>query len=234
MSNIVPLNEVPLAPPSWRQLAVLVNDGSLSMTWDFQEPDDSLEGVLPVRTKAAAVEGAIKDLLNRMKSGHKAANFSFAFVNFNERVTEERAPRDLIDISTTDSFDPTAQGTGGTLIHTGLEAAGRIVEDFLAQPSDLPLSAVVVVMSDGEAADPEETLAMGERIKALPNTQIAACLFATKGKPAKGAQLLQALASEPRLYQTIYDAEQLRAFFHASVTSTAVALVGEVVSDEAL
>jgi hypothetical protein len=87
--------------------------------------------------------------------------------------------------------------------------------------SDVPVSAVVVVLSDGETGEPEKAIASAQRLKALPNTEVAACLFATKGQPATGGQLLQALATSPNLYQTVYSAEQLRDFFHASVTMTA-------------
>lgn len=220
-----PLTEVPFAPPAWRQLGVLVNDGSESMTWDLDEPDASLEG-MPARTKAAAVDVAVRELLNRMKTGRKATNFSFSFITFNDKVTEERPPQELLSISTTASYDPTANGTGGTAIATGLDAAGRIVEDFMRGDDglDVPSSAVVVVLSDGEDGDQGRTMAVAQRLRELPNTVVAACLFATKGGSSSGARLLQGIVSEPRLYQTVYSAEQLREFFHASITTTVLAL----------
>jgi hypothetical protein len=144
-------------------------------------------------------------------------------VAFNTVVTEQRPPRPLLELSASDSYDPTAMGIGGTKIATGLEAAVGIVERFLgeAEEGDVPSSAVVLVMSDGEDSEPEATLAAAARLKEHASADLAACLFATKGQPAHGAQLLRAIVSEQRLYQTVYGAEQLRKFFHASITQTA-------------
>lgn len=224
MSEVVLLDEAPLAPPSWKQLGVLVMDGSVSMTWDLAEPDTSMESVLPARTKAAAVDIAVRDLLNRLAAGSKAANFHFGFVSFNDHVTSKRSPQELLSISTADNFDPTAAGTGGTEISTGLEAATQIVETFLrGGGDDVPVSAIVLVMSDGEDGSPAKTLAAAQRVKEIPNAQLAACLFATKGRAASGAQLLQSIVSAPHYYQTVFTAEQLRDFFHASMTMAAIA-----------
>jgi len=52
----------------------------------------------------------------------------------------------------------------------------------------------------------------------MGNAQIAAAFFATKGDPSTGASFLQELASSANLYSTVYNAEQLRKFFHDSVT----------------
>ena len=225
MSDVVLLDEAPLAPPSWKQLGVLVMDGSVSMTWDLAEPDTSMESALPARTKAAAVDIAVRDLLNRLAAGSKAANFHFGFVSFNDHVTSKRSPQELLSISTADNFDPTAAGTGGTEISTGIEAATQLVETFLRDGGgdDVPVSAIVLVMSDGEDASPAKTLAAAQRLKEIPNAQLAACLFATKGRTASGAQLLQSIVSAPHYYQTVFTAEQLRDFFHASMTMAAIA-----------
>lgn len=221
-----PEPEVP-DPISWVQLAVMVNDGSGSMTLEFAEPDGSLEGVAPSRTKAAAVESALREFLNRMKDSAKARNFCFSFVSFNDNVTDRRPPRGLDEISTGESFDPTANGIGGTAIHRGLDAAGEIVTQFMqeAKAREVPASAVVVLMSDGEERDdPAKTADSAERLKGLLNTELAACLFATKDQPAEGGRLLEAIVSEPQLYQRVYNTEQLRSFFHASITATRPAL----------
>lgn len=212
---------------AWKQLAVMVDDGSLSMTLELKEPDESVEGILPVRTKAAGVESALKDLVNRMKASEKAANFEFAFISFNDQVTERKDPTPVMSISTTDTFDPTANGTGGTAIHTGLLAAEEIVTEFFARHrgSELPVSAVVVLMSDGEEMhDPKLTAEIGARLREAANVSVAACLFATKGEPAHGDRLLESLVSESRLYQRVYNTEQLRGFFWDSVTATRPAL----------
>lgn len=222
MTERLDLDEIPISSRAWNQLGIFVGDGSQSMTLPFAEEDDSLTGLLPVRTKAAAVESATKDVLNLLKASRKAANFTMGFVYFNSAVTDERPPKDVVDIATTDSYDPTARGIGGTRIHAGLEAATRMIEAYVQSVGhgEVPVSAVVIVLSDGEDGAPDQTIAAADRLKAMPNTELAACLFATKGQPAKGGELLQAIASASHLYQTVYNAQQLRNFFHASVTMT--------------
>jgi hypothetical protein len=217
--SVVPA--LPVAAPSWIQLGVFVIDASSSMTWEFDEPDRSLEGVLPVRTKAQAVDCVLGEFVERMRSSRKAANFRFAFVSFHHQCSEVRAPQPVLEIPPTDSYEPTANGTGGTAIFTGLEAAEQIVARFIEENRDaeVPVSAVVAVLSDGEEGhDAARTLQAAERLRAIPNTLIAAGLFATKGQPPAGEELLQALASRPDLYQRVYEGEELRGFFEASMT----------------
>lgn len=211
------------APPSWRELGVLVLDGSASMQLLMALLDESLKTMLPTKTKGEAVDAAVRELVNRLKSSVRAANFALTLIVFNETVTDERSARDVLAIDPTESFDPTAHGVGGTAIHTGLDAAHNHVSEFLRveAASGLPLSAVVIVLSDGEDGNPKATLEAAARLKELPNTLVAAGLFATKGRPAVGAELLQAIASRPNLYQTVFNGAQLRDFFHASLTIAA-------------
>ena len=212
-----------LSAPSWFQLVVTVNDGSGSMTLPSAEPDESLGAGAPARTKAAAVEGALKGLLHDLKQGRSPENFHFSFVSFNDVVTDERAPVRLVDVPVDASYDPTAKGIGGTAIHSGLDAACRIVERYMreAAASEVPVSAVVAVMSDGEERDDAvKTAEAAARIRALPCTHLAACLFAAKGDPATGGDLLESIVSAPELYSRVYSAAQLRAFFKKSVTAT--------------
>lgn len=216
--------EVAYAPPSWLQLVMRVADGSQSMTLPLAEPDSSIKGVSAARTKAQAVDMATRDLVNRLAGGRKGANFMYASVSFNDRVTEQREPRPIIDVPGNENFDPTAGGIGGTRIWLGLGAAATIVEQFNRDNSDqVPISTVVLVESDGECENAEETVAAAKRLRAIPNTHIAACLFATKGQPAHGAPLLQAIVTDHKLYQTVFTAEQLRRFFNDSVTAVAQA-----------
>jgi hypothetical protein len=80
--------EYPGDPPDWRELGVLVLDGSVSMTWDIEELKELGFG----GKKAAAVNMAVRDLLTRFKIGRKKNNFTFAVVKFHEYVTEEIPP----------------------------------------------------------------------------------------------------------------------------------------------
>jgi hypothetical protein len=209
--------ETAYAPPAWQQLVMRVADGSESMTWPLHEPDASLEGNAPARTKAEAVDMATRDLVNRLRAGRVAANFMYGSVSFNDRITENLAPRPLLDVAAGDDFDPTSGGIGGTQIWLGLDAAAKTIEGLQQRGGDVPLSSVVLVLSDGECSDRDKTLAAAKRLAALPGTSIAACLFATRGEPAHGADLLRSIVTEHKLYQTVFTAEQLRDFFEASV-----------------
>ena len=213
---------VPVAAPSWMQLGVFVIDASSSMTWEFAEPDRSLEGVVPMRTKAQAVDCVLGEFVERMRSSRNAANFRFAFVSFHHQCSEVRPPRPVLEIPPTDSYEPTANGTGGTAIFTGLEAAEEIVVRFMEENrgAEVPVSAVVAVLSDGEEGhDALRTAQVAERLRAIPHTLIATGLFATNGQPPVGEELLLALASRPDLYQRVYEGEELRRFFQASMTA---------------
>jgi uncharacterized protein YegL len=211
-----------VSAPAWLQLALIVVDGSGSMTERFARPDASVEGYASP-TKAAAVDVATRSLLQRMQQGGVAANFEFAYVSFNDRVTEQRGRERLLDVSLDRSYDPTAKGIGGTAIHLGLDAAATIVEGFMrdAAQSEVGASAVVVLMSDGEEQDDAaKVAASAARLCEIRGARLAACLFATDGRANYGEPLLQSIVSGPELYQRIYDTEQLRRFFHATLTKT--------------
>lgn len=226
------MSEMPVAPPSWRQLGVLVLDGSGSMTAELQEQDRSLEGLVAARTKGEAVHSAVGQLLSRMQASRKAPNFCISMLAFNDRVTAEIAPTELVRLDTSMSFNPTDHGVGGTRLGVALLRAQQIIAEFFSREvhNDLPMSAVVLVMTDGEDHDPAGAVAAAQTIKAMSNTTVAACLFASKGGDDSPARMLEALSSGPGFYQTVYSAEQLRKFFHASITKT-VALTGDTSSD---
>jgi uncharacterized protein YegL len=218
----------PAAAATWMQLGVMVNDGSGSMTLKCA-PDESLEGAAPAHTKAAAVDGALKKFIERMQRGRMAANFCLSFVSFNDNVTEQRAPEKLSDVSISCSYDPTLHGTGGTAIHSGLEAASAIVSQFLreGQASEVPVSAVVVLMSDGEERDdPVKTKAAAAKLREMSNTRLAACLFAGDEQSAEGEPLLEEIVSHPSLYTRVHNAEELRKFFTASLSTGLPGLPG--------
>lgn len=219
----------PVAAQAWYQLGVMVIDGSGSMTLPFAEDEESGLSGGAVRNKAEAVEAALKKFVGRMKASHNAQNFGLSFVFFNTSVTHERGPVVVPKLDASASFNPIAYGAGGTAIHTGLDAAAVIVETFMQEGASLevPLSAVVVVMSDGEErSDTEKTKAAANRIKGLPNTKLTSCLFATQGEAAVGESLLQEISSSPDYYQRAYSTEALRKFFEASVTTVGGEMTG--------
>jgi hypothetical protein len=97
----------------WRELGVLVLDGSVSMTWDV-EGIEGYEG-----TKAQAVNTAVRDMLSRFKISDNKQNFTFAVVKFHEYVTEEFSPIPVTEIDDDGDYDPTSPGTGRTFIGSG-------------------------------------------------------------------------------------------------------------------
>ncbi len=208
-------------PPAWLQLAVLVLDGSGSMTLPLTT-GSAAEGGAPSRTKADAVDEATRGLLERLKRSTVAPNLEFAYISFNDDVTEQRPREMLARVGLDRSYDPTAKGIGRTAIHRGLAAAAGVVEGFMrdAAQGELGASAIVVLMSDGEETDNlAMTTAAAARLRAIDGVDLAACMFATHGQPVHGEQLLQSIVSRPDFYQRVYDAEQLRRFFHASITA---------------
>lgn len=221
----------PVAPQAWYQLGVMVIDGSGSMTLPYGGDEEIGLGGGAVRTKAEATEDALKMFVERMKKSHNAPNFGLSFVFFNDQVTHQRDPEVVPKLDASLSYNPTSFGIGGTAIHSGLEAATSIIETFMREGAarEVPLSAVVVVMSDGEERDdPVRTAAAADRLKKLPSTKLTSCLFATKGQPAVGENLLQEIASGPQFYQRAYSTEQLRSFFEASLTTVGQELTGSV------
>lgn len=210
------IDDVPVISASWRQLGVLVLDGSGSML----DPIESAAN----RSKAEEVNIAVRDMLTLFKVSRKAPNFSFALVTHHDRVTFEGPATPLVDIDDNGNFDPTANGTGGTLIACGLESAGRIARQYLDDDSTgLPSSVVILGMSDGECSDPARTKAAAAAIKADPRITIATAFFATKGGGSSaGPDLLKDISSDPAtLYKTVYDAATLRKFFQNSMTVAA-------------
>lgn len=210
----------PVAPATWIQLGVLVNDGSGSMTETYVDPEGGQ------MTKAEAVDEAVTGLVERLQTSRMASNFRISVVAFNEVVTDHMAARPVKDVPLSASYNPTDHGIGGTAIHRGLDAAHQIVSQFFAaeQVREVPVSAVVVLLSDGEERDdPDKTKAAAARLKELPNTHLAASLFSTGGA-SEGEALLEEIVSEPRFYKRVHGREELRKFFTASVTAGRLAL----------
>ena len=200
----------------FRQLGVLVEDGSGSMAG----------GAPGNMTKAQAVSLATRELLTRFKVSRYANNFDFAVVTYDHAAAVHTHPTPAVSIDDNASYDPMAAHGGGTNIAAGLQKARELVEAFLAQaPAEgVPHSAVIVVMSDGECQNPDGTRQEAQLIKSGPNgSRVTVCstLFATVGAPNGQAEaLLKEIASDPvQNYKTVYDANTLRGFFIASMSS---------------
>lgn len=200
------------APQTFSQLGILVLDGSGSMG----EPS---EGKI---TKAQAVNGGVREMLTRFGASRHKRNFSFAVVAFDEHASVYAPVTPAAEIDDNADYDPMRMHGGGTNIGAGLREAQRMAEEFLrTSPEDIPSSVVIVVMSDGEDGDPSGSLRLAEEIKKNPRITICATYFGQLGAVEPAAQdHLKALATSPTTgFKTIYDAETLRKFFIASVST---------------
>jgi len=204
---------LPIVPQSFHQLGIFVLDGSGSMS-------DTVSG--GAMSKADAVNGALRDLLTRFKVSRQKSNFSFAVVAFDEEASVHLDITPATGVDDNADYNPQDGHGGGTFIGGGLEAARGIAERFLASARpDIPASVIIVVMSDGECATPDTTVAIANAVKRVERVTLCATHFASIGQSDPAAQAtLKQIASDPvRGYKTVYDAESLRAFFLASMSA---------------
>ena len=199
-------------PQTSSQLGVLVLDGSGSMA------DPARDRI----SKAQSVNVAVREMLTRFSVSSRRRNFSFAVVAFDEQASVHTPATPVEEINDNAGYDPMQGHGGGTDIGAGLREAQRIAEDFLrTAPGDIPASVVIVVMSDGLDFQPAATLRTAEEIKANPRITICTTYFGEVGAVQPEAQEhLRTLATDPvNGFKTVYDAESLRKFFEASVST---------------
>jgi uncharacterized protein YegL len=213
-------NQAPLevgrisAPKQFAEEVFLLTDGSSSMT-------DLAVGKI---SKADAVNQACRNLFTRFRVSRVADNFTFSVIAFDDHAEERMTATPATQLDDNADYNPLHGHGGGTKIYAALEMAEQKANEFLAQrpAGGVHHGAVIVILSDGMCSDPARTQAVAERIKNSSNgdIKIATAFFATLGQndPA-GEQLLHSLASSPMLAKTVYDAETLRSFFTASIST---------------
>lgn len=201
---------------TYHQLGILVLDGSGSMTDQSNQLNIS---------KAEAVNMAVRDLVGRIKGGRATRNFSFAVLNFDTTVSTRLDITPATDFDDNDDYDPLNGHGGGTRISEGLNKAHQMAKDFLAQAPEggVPHSVVVLLLSDGMSADPVGAESVANKIKQNPSIKIAAAYMGTLGintsDDTSAQTLLRNVSSDPVMfYKTVYGAEDLRAFFEASMS----------------
>jgi Mg-chelatase subunit ChlD len=216
-----PTNQMPLqvgrvtAPKQYAEFAILVLDGSGSMM------DPAVGNI----SKADAVNQACRNLFTRFRVSGVAGNFTFSVITFDDHPERRLEPTSATVVDDNGDYNPLHGHGSGTNIYAALELAEQQAKEFLSQeqPGGLPHGVVIVVMSDGMCSDPARTQSVADRIKKGSNgarIKLATAFFATLGQndPA-GEQLLHSLASHPMLAKTVYDAETLRGFFTASIST---------------
>ena len=201
------------APPTFKQLGILVLDGSGSMS----------EQTAQRISKADAVTIAVNDLFSRFKVSRNRNNFSFAIVNYDHRSIVKMKPTPVVDVDDHGDYNPMAGLGGATYISKGLEDAEKIAKDFLSQDSDLAKSVVIVIMTDGVDMTEAETISVANRLKKMDKVTITGCFFETLGADEnamqKCADYIKKLCSDETKFSKVSTSEALRNFFEASVSN---------------
>jgi Mg-chelatase subunit ChlD len=209
----------PTQPRTFHQLGIFLLDGSGSMS----EKSSAKGNVI----KALEVDSAMSELFGRMKVSRVDQNFSFAVVKFDHvstiLVEPQRFSSDVFmkqNYNTRDGLESDTR-TGGTAIYNALNKAEEMANNFLSQEDTVPQSVLIMVMSDGECSDSNQTIKIAERLKTNPLIKIASVYFANVGEVNKGAQeIMKEIASDSTMYTTVYDGETLRNFFEKSISKT--------------
>jgi uncharacterized protein YegL len=203
------------APRQYAERVILLLDGSQSMT-------DPAVGKI---SKGDAVNQACRNLFTRFRVSSAAGNFTFSLIAFDDHAEARMDSTPATQLDDNADYNPLHGHGSGTNIYAALEMAEQQANAFLAQQpaGGVPHGVVIVIMSDGMCSDPARTQTVADRIRNGANgsrIKIATAFFATLGQndPA-GEQLLHALASDPMLAKTVYDAETLRGFFTASIST---------------
>lgn len=217
MSDDMILTDEMVVPPTFQQLGILVLDGSGSMS-------EQVEGNI---SKADAVNIATRDLLTRLIASKNKRDFSIGVITFDTTANVRLPITRVCDdkggtVDDNADYNPMNGHGGGTNLAGALEEAEKMATQFLSQgPSGMPLSVVVVVLSDGLSQTDPKTVA--NRIKQNERITLAATLFARSGDSSAevqhGQTQLLSIVSSPTLYKTTRDSETLRKFFIASVSS---------------
>jgi Mg-chelatase subunit ChlD len=218
-------------PPAFRQLGILVLDGSGSM----EEPCEGNQ------TKAEVTGQAAAELFRRLVQSQERSNFWGAVVTFDTEARTLLAPARVTDIMARLeaglSLNPQQDQRGGTFLGAGLAEAERIAQQFFSNGSpELYSSCVVVLMSDGR--DREELIAAGqnpdltesvriaERLRKMPDVILCTTYLASPAHPddVEAQNALRQIATpsteagaESKFYTTSRNANDLRAFFERSL-----------------
>lgn len=182
--------------PGCRQLVIFCADSSFSM-----------KDAAPVGgTKAAAVSEGIHATLARLNASTGNANFYYAYVTFHDsatvRIPVARVASFDATVTNPSSFDPTIGGTGGTRIRAGLEQAGLIARDFRSDTSSgLLASVLVVLLSDGECLEAEQSILEASRLRDAGVTVLAVSFSTDRQSEAA----MQACATRPEFFRRAFD-----------------------------
>ena len=187
--------ERPILAASCRQLGVLVLDDGSTMQEPVTTPDFS-------GTKEEAVSAAVGDLTARVRVSSRAEQIGLTTVPFSRAA---------------------AAGESASMA-AGLAVAEQRVAAFLggAGGDDLPRTATVLLLTDGESGTADGARDVAGRLRADPRVRFAAALFASGGRIPPGRALLREICSSPAQVwsKVVHDPEGLRRFFQWSLQMT--------------
>ncbi len=205
----------------FKQLGILVLDGSGSMK----------ERTARQITKGEEVSVGVRNLFSRFKDSKQSNNFCFAVIYYDGKAKLVLDVTETKDVDDTFDYNPLNGMGGETSIAEGLKIAKRIAEKFLLQnkPGGLKHSVVTLIMTDGVDMTPAETRSMANALKSMDGVDVAACFFETLGAEAQAMKecmnFLKELISDPLLFSSVSNEEELRLFFIRSMSNIAGARI---------
>ncbi len=203
-------DDQPQPPRTACQLGILVLDGSGSMS-------ENHKGGM---AKHDAVNVAVKETIARLHASTRVSDIDLCLIRFGGpggnrtgEVFYDHAP--VKDFDPMGDYDPYLGGN--TYIAAGLEKALEVANSYLAAPpvEGVPTDVLILVMTDGMFSEsPQQIVA---EIKKINQIKIAACFFGKEADP-NAVNALKGIVTDPVSgYLTVYNTEQLKKFFLASI-----------------
>ncbi|MEM8565586.1 MAG: vWA domain-containing protein [Bacteroidota bacterium] len=202
-------------PMSFHQLGILVLDGSGSM-------NRKGEGG---KSLANQVDEAVTEFLKYFQNSSLSNNFSFAIITFDHDARILLHPTKLDDIDTNQSFNPYPAHKGGTDIGNALVQAHQLALDHIntGTRNGLAKDAVIIIMSDGECQNADQTRKKADEIKESNSIQIASTFFTNKNLRKQrdreaAIELLKGVSSSQNMFKETFGKKGLRKFFTSSMS----------------
>lgn len=123
----------------FERLGVLLLDGSGSM----DQPHPS--GI----SKAETINECMKDLITKLKNHRDAKSFILTVLTYDQDVEQTIMPTPVLDMDEKADYNPLKGHGGKTAIGDALEKGFEVAYDFVKTPSEIPRSAVILLMTDG-------------------------------------------------------------------------------------
>jgi hypothetical protein len=194
-------------PKAFEQLGIILEDESLSMS-EVGETG---------QTKSNEVNMGERGVVSRLKVSRNRDNFLLARIRYAESPDLVLKPTPLGNIDETEDFVPTDPTGARTAIGEALYAGFSLAQDWLAAPSEVPRSVVLMLLTDGQNNSGRDPMAVAQNIKAS-GQRIKICAAGYGKDSDVDSRMLQQIVSEPMGFVRAYDPEQLRKFFEASIS----------------